>query len=164
MDILDFAIQMERDGFEFFSSSARTLKDAAAAKMIESLANDEKRHEAILLGIKASQAHMITGKDFAGIKNVFVELAESGRGFFNEDEDLSAVLKKGIETERKAVEMYRKLAEQADKPAEKGIYQKLQLEEEKHEKLLTLTLEYVDKPENVLEDAEFLFHGHEDAP
>jgi len=164
MNILDFAMQMERDGFEFYSSSAGRVKDSAARRMLTSLANDEKRHEEVLAGIKVEQPKMITGRDFAGIRNVFVELVDSHRGFLNEEEDLSGTLKKGIEVERKSIGLYRELAEQTDKPAEKDIYRKLQGEEEKHERLLALMLEYIDEPAVVLENAEFLFYGHDEAP
>jgi len=161
MDILDYAIQMERDGYEFYLRSAQKQKDEAARRMLEILADDEKRHEEILKGMQQGKARMIASKKFAGIKNVFQKLAAAKQPFINENGCLSGVLRQGVEIEARSVELYRKNAAQTADAAEKEIWQKLQAEEEKHQKLLELTLEYVDNPQTILENAEFLFYGYD---
>jgi rubrerythrin len=161
MEILDYAIQMERDGYEFYTDAAARQQDPASRRMLGILAEDEKRHEEIIKGIKAGRSMMIESKNFAGIKNIFQELSESNKSFFNPDGCLTEVLEKGAAIEARSVELYRDYAAKAANPAEKEIWTKLQHEEEKHQKLLELTLEYVDTPERILENAEFLFYGHD---
>ena len=161
MDILDYAIQMERDGYEFYLQSAQKQKDEAARRMLEILADDEKRHEEILKGMRQGKASMIASKKFAGIKNVFQKLAAAKQPFINENGCLSDVLRQGVQIEARSVELYRKNAAKTADAAEKEIWQKLQAEEEKHKKLLELTLEYVDNPQTILENAEFLFYGYD---
>ncbi len=161
MEILDYAIQMERNGYEFYLQSAKKQNDPAARRMLEILADDEKRHEEILYGIQVGRPQMIESQKFAGIKNIFQKLAKTKKPFINEKDCLSEVLRKGVDLEARSVELYRKNAAQAPGAPEKEIWQKLQLEEEKHQKLLELTLEFVDDPEVILENAEFLFYGHD---
>ena len=163
MDMFDFAIQMERDGYEWYSRSAQSVQDVAARKMLESLADDEKRHEQIVTQLKANRTEPLPGQPLAGVRNVFQGLVDVGRGFFNENDELAAVLKKGIEIENKSVLLYRDLAGQAPDPNHQRVCQSLMAEEKRHEKILSLALEYIDKPEMVLENAEFLFYGYDEA-
>ena len=161
MDMFDFAIQMERDGYEWYSRSARSVQDVAARRMLESLADDEKRHEQIVTQLKADRLDVLEGQPLAGVRNVFQGLVDVGRGFDDENDELSSVLKKGIEIENKSVVLYRDLAGRATDRNRQRVWQSLMAEEQRHEQLLTLALEYIDKPEMVLENAEFLFYGYD---
>ena len=105
MQQLDYAIQMERDGYEFYVASAKRMKNEAAKRILESLAQDEKRHEEVILQIKEGRPKMIVSGDFARIKNVFAELVEQNGTLFDEGDDLSSVLKKGAGMEKKSAEL-----------------------------------------------------------
>ena len=164
MQQLDYAIQMERDGYEFYVASAKRMKNEAAKRILESLAQDEKRHEEVILQIKEGRPKMIVSGDFARIKNVFAELVEQNGTLFDEGDDLSSVLKKGAGMEKKSAELYGEFAARATDPDEKEVWECLEVEEQTHERLLTMTCEYVDHPDVVLEDAEMLWYGHDEAP
>ena len=164
MEILDFALQMEQDGFALYSTAAQSLRDKAAQRMLMNLAEDEKRHEQIIRNFQAGQTRMIEGHSFASIKNVFEELVADGRTFINDDDRLTQVLHKAVAVEIRSVALYGDLAQKAANPHAQELWRKLQSEETRHEKLLRLTLEYIDKPNLVLENAEFLFYDHDVAP
>ena len=96
-----------------------------------------------------------------GVKNVFQQLVDQNQTFAAED-DLIKVCKEAAQVEKKSAEMYQQLADQSDNPQQKEIWLTIKKEEEKHLRLLTLTFDYADEPNMVLEDAEFLFYGHEE--
>ena len=164
MEQLDFALQMERDGLKFFTEAAQAVQDSAAKKMLQSLAKDEERHEQILLDLKEGKMGQVQGETLEGVKTIFQDLVDTGDTLFKKEDSLSEVLKKGAELERRAIGVYRKLIESTDNPEVQKVWETLKREEKRHEKLLRLTLEYVDQPEIVLENAEFLFHGYEETP
>jgi len=164
MEMLDFAIQMEQEGLQFLTQAAKNVRNNAAQTLLQSLARDEIRHELILKNLKQGELGFIHGEVLSGVKNIFEQLTDSGATLFSEDDNLSDILRKGISLERKSIGLYHKLFNDTDDPERKKVWETLRTEEQKHEKLLRLTLEYVDRPEVVLENAEFLFHGHEEAP
>jgi rubrerythrin len=164
MEALDVAIKMEQDGQRFYREAVRTVRDEAAQRMLNSLADDEQRHETIVRSMKGDRPVIVDSDAFAGIKNVFQKLVEEGRAFFNEDDNLSEVLTKATLMEQKSVRMYGDLARAARLGAEKEIWQRLQREEQRHEQLLSVTLEYIDEPATVLENVEFSFYGRDKAP
>lgn len=163
-DSLAFAIKMEKDGYQFYTESAQKVKDPAAQFMLNSLAGDEKRHETVLLSIQSGRPKLITSNVFSQIKNVFQQLTEAGTTFVDEDDTLRDVLQKGIQAERKSIELYREMGQQSSDQTEKKLLHRLQLEEEKHENLLAVTLEYLDQPHMVLETSEFLFYDYDSTP
>ena len=164
MNAFDFAIQMERDGCAWYRRGAKTVKDSGARRMLESLADDETRHEEMVTRLKTDRGDLPEGQPLAGVRNVFQELVDVGRSFFDENDELRSVLKKSIDIEEQSVRLYGELAEKAPDPAHKHIWESLRAEERQHEQLLTLALEYMDQPELVLENAEFLFYGYDEAP
>jgi len=164
MDSFDYAIQMERDGCEFYSLAADTIQDRAAQNMLELLAHDEKLHEEYIEQMKAgTQADVVTNVA-RGIKNVFEKLIETDSQFIDEDGSFTDVLRRGVEIERMSVKLYEGFAQKSQNPAEKEFWKKLLTVEEKHEKLLKITLEYIDKPNVILESGEFLFYDYDDSP
>lgn len=161
MEAFDVAIKMEQDGYRFYSEEAGKLKDQAAARMLRSLAEDEKRHEEIIRGLKAGRTYYVASATFAGIRNIFEDLRDRRQSFFNENDSLAQVLAKGAEMETRSVSLYRAQAQQARTEAEKNVWRALQAEEEKHEKLLKMTLEFIEEPALILENSEFLFYGND---
>ncbi len=164
MDIYDYAIQMERRGYDFYIKSAATLKDKAARRMLSELAEDEKGHERLLQDAKRGEKVSVETNLTQGVKDVFQELAAGNKTFIGDEDNLSNILRKGVEMEDRSVELYHGFLEKADSPDEKRLWKDLQTIEEKHLELLSLTLEYIDQPNIVLENAEFLFYDHEEAP
>jgi len=155
---------MEQDGYAFYYQSAQNLHDPAARRMLFSLAKDEMRHEEILNTYRAGKTMTVEASNLPDIKNVFEQLVREERSFISENDDLTAILCKGIEAEQRSVALYRDMAQQAPSRQARQLWEKLQTEETRHEKLLALTLEYLNHPHIVLETAEFLFYDHDAAP
>ena len=164
MDMLEFAIKMEQDGYEYYIEQSQKLADKAAQSMMISLAEDEKRHEQTIRNMQQGRHQLAQGEVMSGMKNIFEELKEENRPFLNEDDSLIKVLQRALEMEKKAVEMYQKLGTDSKSSEEADVWKALEAEEHKHAKILSLTIEYIDNPASVLEDAEMQFYGHEEAP
>lgn len=160
MDLFDHAIQMEKDSYGFYLEAAESLQDAAARQIMQELAQDEKDHEKALQDMKNGIQTNLEISIAGGIKSIFKQMIETENNFRDEDGSISDVLRRGAEIEHMSVELYHGFTEKDQPPHEREFWKKLQKIEEKHEKLLRLTLEYIDKPNIVLENAEFLFYDY----
>jgi rubrerythrin len=158
MELLDFALQMEQQGFEYYKTAADKVKDCAARDMLLSLADDEKKHAQVITQIKQGEHGEKKGPPLVGVRNVFQQLVEEGRDFGAEDH-LIRVCNEALDVEKKSVDMYQQLADQSDDPEHQKLWLILKSEEEKHVKLLRLTADFAHQPGMVMEDAEFLFYG-----
>ncbi len=161
MELMKFALQMERQGCDYYSKAAENATNPAARQMLLSLAADEKKHEQIILELMDSKIAKIETLPLKGVKNVFQQLIEQNQTFAAES-DLIEVCKEAADLEKKSAEMYQQLADQSENTQTKNIWLTIKKEEEKHLRLLTLTFEYADEPNMVLEDADFLFYEHEE--
>ena len=161
MELMKFALQMERQGCDYYTKAAQKATNPAARQMLLSLADDEKKHEQIITELMDGKIAKIEALPLMGVKNVFQQLVEQNQTFAAED-DLINVCKEAADVEKKSAEMYQQLADQSENPQHKELWLAIKKEEEKHLRLLTLTFEYIDEPNMVLEDAEFLFYGHEE--
>jgi len=161
MELMKFALKMERQGYDYYSQAAEKATNPAARQMLLSLADDEKKHEQIIIGLMDGNMGKIEAPPLKGVKNVFQQLVDQNQTFAA-DNNLMNVCKEAAQVEKQSADMYQQLADQSDNPQQKDIWLTIKKEEEKHLRLLTLTFDYVDEPNMVLEDAEFLFYGHEE--
>ena len=164
MDMLEFAIKMEQDGYAYYIEQSQKLADEAAQRMMISLAEDEKRHEQTIRNMQQGRRQLAQGQVMPGMKNIFEELKERNRPFLNENDSLTKVLQRALEMEKKSIEIYAKLGGEAPSSEAADVWKALEAEEHKHAKILSLALEYIENPAIVLEDAEMQFYGHEEAP
>ncbi len=164
MDLFDHAIQMEKDSYGFYLEAAESLQDAAAQRIMRELAQDEKDHEKALQNMKNGIRIDLETSIARGVKSIFEQMIETESNFLDEDGSVTDVLRRGVEIEHMSVELYHGFTEKAQPSHEREFWKKLRKIEEKHEKLLRLTLEYIDKPNIVLENAEFLFYDYNRAP
>ncbi|MCK5269989.1 MAG: ferritin family protein [Sedimentisphaerales bacterium] len=164
MDLFDHAIQMEKDSYSFYLEAAESLQDTAAQRIMREVAQDERDHEKALQDMKNGIQADLEISIARGVKSIFEQMIEIESNFLDEDGSITDVLRRGAEIERMSVELYHGFAEKDQPSHEREFWKKLQKIEEKHEKLLRLTLEYIDKPNIVLENAEFLFYDYNKAP
>jgi rubrerythrin len=164
MDLFDHAIQMEKDSYGFYLEAAESLQDTAAQRIMRELAQDEKDHEKTLQDMKNGIQTDLEISIARGVKSIFEQMIETENNFRDEDGSITDVLRRGAEIEHMSVELYHGFAEKDQPLHELEFWKNLQKIEEKHEKLLRLTLEYIDKPNIVLENTEFLFYDYNMAP
>jgi rubrerythrin len=154
MDILEFAMQMELDGRNFYLGLADKAEDAGVRQILEMLARDEMKHYTVLEELKVKEPKMIDTDILSSAKNVFNEMKDKGeeKTFPSVQIDL---YKKAQEIEQKSRNFYLDKAKEIKKEYEKGLFNRLAEEEMQHYILLDNIIGYVSKPKTWLENAEW---------
>jgi len=155
VDALEFALQTERDGREYYAQVARETNSPVVKATFEALGRDEVFHmrtiNEFMAALKESgQWTRSTLKarvsDLSGeIVTMFREAMESDGPAKATDDDTQAY-EKATEFERKGAIFYQ---EQADGTADEdalAFWQFLAAEENKHLRLIQETLAYLDNP------------------
>jgi len=149
MDVLKFAIEMERDGERYYRKQARDNKDNALAVVFAALADDEKTHAAL---IEKRLAGLPAEADTAQKtrQNVF-DVAEDFKSAI--DHKQLDVYRTALEMEEKSVALYKKLLD--ERPDDRALFSLLIEEEEKHFRVMELLVRLIVRPEEWVESAEF---------
>lgn len=151
IEALEMAIQMEKDGYDFFIKAARKTRDPKGKYIFNQLARDEIEHlkklEAALNSLKETGQWIdskkpIRGYNFLEEPNIFTgEKAEQAKIRVTAD-DMEA-LKLAIALEADAIPFYKEKAEKIDDPKGKGVFNSLAQEEENHLAILQGEYDYV---------------------
>ena len=79
MIIFEYAMQMEKDGEEFYREIARNTQNAGVRYILTMLADEEVRHFEILRKIEESEPELTESKLLDHAENVFVQMKETGQ-------------------------------------------------------------------------------------
>ncbi len=155
MDIFEFAIQMERDGRQYYLDLASQTSHKGLQTILSMLADDEQKHEQIITQSRTGSCGMSETTVLETAKNVFQQMKE-----FGESVDLSgneaAMYQHAMELEQKSISFYQDRADQEEQPQQKQLLNVLADEEKKHYHLLEGLVDFVTEPDRWLEDAEFV--------
>ena len=153
MNIYDYAMQMERDGEQFYRGLAETSPSQGMARILNKLADDEAKHYSIVAKMaEGAEPDMAETTVLTDAKNIFAQM--QGQPFELGGPQVDAY-RQAQEIERKSRDFYREKAEQVTTPAAKAIMQKIADEEQRHFVLLDRIIEFMDRPRTWLENAEF---------
>ena len=146
LDILKEAISIEIYGREYYSRFSEIIDDENARSLFRGLSRDEEEHMVLV----ETEFKKIAGKPF-DVKDVDETNREKARNIFPEsDKSLSVgetkeVLKLGIRTEVRSIELYSKGAKQTDIGSSKDLFLKLAQIEGKHKEILEEAMYYLDQ-------------------
>jgi rubrerythrin len=153
MNIFEYAMQMEKNGEEFYRQLAQQTANKGLKTILVMLADEEVKHYNTIEKMKTAKPHMAETTILTDAKNVFVQIQES-------DEDLDfdigqiELYKKAQDIEEKSRGFYLQKANEVDEEYQKELFLKLAEEEKKHYFLLENIIEFVSRPETWLESAE----------
>ena len=160
MGIIEFAMQMEKDGEAFYRKSAEATKEPALKEIFLHLAEEEQRHfrlfKKILEGeLEGAESELDGGsRALDGTKNIFVKLtAENGGMVFGDDARL--VWNEALKIEEKAVKLYSEEATKERDPARKKLLDRIAAEERNHVYLIDNILSFMTDPEGFAESKKF---------
>jgi rubrerythrin len=145
---------MEKDGEDYYRQLARQTDNAGLKTILNTLADEEVKHYGALERIKTEQAQIAAADIFADSKNVFVRLKESGESF-DFDTNQKELYQKAQDIEKKSHEFYTEQADEVSEGYQKELLLKLAGEEKKHYVLLGKIIDFISRPEQWLENAEF---------
>ena len=159
MNIFEYAMQMERDGENYYHQLAQQTANIGLKTILTMLADEETKHYNAIEKMKTADPQMAETKILTDAKNIFVQIKESNEKF-GFDIGQTELYKKAQDIEKKSRVFYLEKANEVEEEYQKEIFLRLAEEEKKHFFLLENIIEFVSRPEHWLEDAEF-FHLEE---
>ncbi len=154
MDIFEFALQMERDGRQYYLDLASRTNIKGLKSILTMLAEDESKHEKIIEQSRQGSCALSETTVLDDAKNVFEQMKEFG-GVVDLNGDEEKLYRHAMELEQKSISFYLDRADQEDMPQQKQLYMTLAEEEKKHYHLLESLVDFVNQPKTWLENAEF---------
>jgi rubrerythrin len=154
MDIYEYAMQMEKDGENYYRQLAEKTTDKGLKTILAMLADEEVMHYNVIKNMKTSQPTLAETTLLNDAKNIFAQIRDSNEAL---DTNLGQIelYKKAQDIEKKSQDFYQEKADEVEEEYQKGLFLRLAKEEKKHYFLLENIIEFVSRPEQWLEDAEF---------
>lgn len=154
MDIFEFAMQMEKDGENYYQQLAQNAANKGIKTILTMLADEEVKHYTVLAKIQTQRPGMAETVILADAKSVFQQMKESG-----EKLELNAgqaeLYKQAQEIEEKSRDFYLEKSNEVTEDYQKELFLKLAEEEKKHYFLLENMIDFVSRPQQWLENAEW---------
>jgi len=146
-EIIEAAIQLERDGHQFYLSMAAKASSDLARQMLESLADDELVHiewierelspgEEVAVGTKK--------KTYDRLRGIFADVPEEFRNAAASSEDDIEAVNTAIKMEEKTRAAYLKWAEETDSDDLRNLCNVLADQESFHREVLENTIQYLE--------------------
>lgn len=160
MDILDFAMQMEKDGKAFYEKSAAESTDPELKKILLQLAEEERNHYEFFRRLKETPTDLTAGDVLTGsstlaeVKNIFEDMAAK-KEHNSFGEEVVEVWTKALRIEEKAVKFYSEEADKEDDEKRKKLILRIAKEEKTHVQMIDGVLMYVKHPEAFAASAQF---------
>ena len=159
MSVFEFAMQMEMDGKAYYEKMAENAANASVKDILLQLAQDEQKHynifkkfnEGDFSGVEELKASGSVVLETA--KNVFQQIASDQD--FNFPADIRAAWKEAQQVEKKSEDFYRLKADEESSEEVKKTLGIIADEEHKHWALIEHVLQFLDRPKQWLEDAEW---------
>ncbi len=158
MNIFEYAMKMEEDGREFYLKHAEQTNVPELKRVLVELAEDELKHynifKAIRDGHTAEYGEAEKTTILATVKNVFESFKAEGKGF-SFKADAKNLWEQAQEIEKKSEDFYRQKAGEVDNETQMLILNRIADEEHKHWVTLENVIQFLDRPKQWLEDAEW---------
>jgi rubrerythrin len=135
-DIFDFAIDNEIEAYKFYTDLAAKMDNPDMKKVFLEFADEEQNHKKLLEDTKKGKKIELSGEQITDLKiaEFTVEVQPTP------DMDYQAALVLAMQQEKKAFQLYTRMANLVTDPANKQLFQSLAQQEAKHK--LHFELEY----------------------
>ncbi len=162
--VMKSAIQMEKDGIEFYKDAAKNLQNPLGKEMFESLIKDETRHlklwRELAKNLDPEEFGKEKAKEFSGkIKTIFSNISQKVMETTKTSAKEKEVIQGAIKIEEKGIKFYSEKAESlSGKDAD--LAKRVADEERNHRKILENTLQYLVNPKDWnVEQENWFFEG-----
>ena len=160
MTIFEYAMQMEKDGEDYYRQLARQTTNKGLCTILMMLADEEVKHYNAIETMQTTEPRMAETTILTDARNIFVQIKESG-DTFDFDIKQTELYRKAQDIEKESQNFYTGKADEVTEEYQRELFLKLADEERKHYFLLDNIIEFISRPEYWLENAEF-FHSEED--
>lgn len=156
MNVFDFAMQMEKDGEALYRDIAKKTKNEGLQKIFNTLADEEVVHYNTFKKLQEkTEIQILQSNVLDKAKNIFIEIKDTGNLDLSDESPQTEAYEKALQAEKEAYTFYEQKAEESDDPEEKHILHTFAREERQHYQLLKNVLEFVSRPQQWLENAEY---------
>jgi len=154
VDIFEYAMQMEKDGENYYHQLAQQTANKGLKTILAMLADEEVKHYNAVEKMRTVKPRIAETAILTDAKNVFVQIKESGESFdFGTTQ--TGLYRKAQDIEKESLDFYLEKANEVKEEYQRDIFLRLAEEEKKHYFLLDNIIEFVSRPEQWLENAEF---------
>jgi rubrerythrin len=155
MNIFEFAKEKEKYAEEFYRDRAAKSPDKGLTEIFLMLANEEEKHYELIEKMQADMpVELAETTVLADATTIFEKIREGAKKFGFDKNELE-LYKEAQKIEENARKFYLEKANEVKAQAHKDVFLKLAEEEKKHYFLLDNIIEFVSRPQQWLEDAEF---------
>lgn len=159
MDIYRFAMQMEKDGENYYRELTAKCGTVGLQRIFTMLAEDEVRHFRIIEHLRTRTGTAQIGETtiLDHVKNIFVEMKEERQELYIDSTAETIAYRKACDIEEDSRRFYLENAERVEDGPTQKAFRQLAAEEEKHLRIMEAVVEFVSRPEpgNWLENAEW---------
>lgn len=153
MDIYSYAMQMEKDGEQYYREIAAQTENTGTRNILTMLADAEVRHYQLFHQMKNHETAQLADLTYlSSIKNIFTEMREKKESITNGFQ--TALYQKAQKLEEKTRDFYREKSGEVDQ-TQKEIFLRIADEEQQHFDILEHLIVMVTRPETWLENAEW---------
>src|SRR3989339_1983688 len=158
MNIYEYAMQMEKDGEDFYRELAGNCHVKGIKTILTMLANEEVKHFNVIAQLQKHAENSLLAKTavLENVKNIFIRMKEEKADMRFDSSELAAY-RKAMALEEMSRKFYFEKAANAGEEDIKQLFLRLAGEEERHFWIMENIVEFVAKPEpgNWLENAEW---------
>lgn len=152
--IVEQALHLETMAEANYREAARATSDAGAAKILDLLADEEAEHANVLRGMRDPST--LHDHDLLKHAKTWVQGAiEGGRSSISSDAGLLDVLRRAMDIERRTETFYRSQSDTTDDEKAAALFVQLADIEKRHFAFVSSLIEYFNRPNEWIEDAEF---------
>ncbi len=156
MSVFEFAMKMEEDGERFYRELAEGARNEGLKQIFTYLANEEAKHFNLFKGMAEKQDMDYAAVDImAESKNIFAAMKEKGNIDVASDSEQVDAYRQALEWEEKAYAFFVEKADKTSDAKEKEFLKLVAEEEKRHCRLLEGIIEFVSRPDEWVENAEF---------
>lgn len=154
MDIFAFALEFEKNSEQYYRELASRCNNPALRHILTMLADDEVKHYRTVLALRdGTHPEMPPTRILPEARERFAAFVDPPADLCFENDEI-ALYRKALTKEDEAEKFYREKAADAE-PESAGIMERLADEERRHRFLIENMIEFLSRPRNWIENAEF---------
>ena len=155
MEVLQFAITMEKDGEQYYLTQAAKNEGNALSVVFKTLAGDEARHAELLQNMQDDVPIELEAENAVTRDMNLFSSADDYQSAVKALPDQAELYHAALAKEQQSIDLYTKLKTDAKDEVSSGIFGFLVKEEQRHFHILEEIFRHVNRPNEWVESAEF---------
>ncbi len=157
MNIFEYAMQMEKDGENYYRELAQKAANPGLKNIFLLLADNEIEHYDTIKAIKEGSKYNFKETKILGqSKNIFIKIKEQNEDLSGINMSRKEVYEKALDLEKQSIDFYEDLKnKEIESDIQKEMISKIKEEEKQHYFLIENIIEFISNPDTWLENAEW---------